>query len=283
MTDARRRSERMPDTVPSVPEIASHQPGMAEAILRGFRLSFFLGWQDVRLMYRRSVLGQFWITLSMGVTFGAIGAVFGLIFRSPIVEYLPFLGCGLVFFNFISLILTEGAGGFIAAAGFIRQLPLSPLIFFMRSIWKAFFVLLHNALALIVLLAVFPQGISPATLLVIPGIVIAGTGIAGLALALAMLSSRYRDIPQIISAVVQVAFYLTPIVWLPSSLPSAARDVLLGWNPLFPLLEIMRQPLLNNYPSFGTWAISLAIAAVFVLLGLASYAWKRHQLPFWLG
>jgi ABC-type polysaccharide/polyol phosphate export permease len=255
---------------------------LVSAVWRGFRLSFFLGWQDVRLMYRRSVLGQFWITLSMGVTFGAIGGVFGLIFKSPVVEYLPFLGCGLVFFNFINLILNEGAQAFIAAQGFIQQLPLSPLIFFMRSIWKAFFVLLHNVLALVVLLAIIPQGLSLATLLVVPGVIIAGAAIAGLALALAMLSSRYRDVPQIIGAAVQVLFYLTPIVWLPSSLPPQARDALLGWNPLFPLLEIMREPLLNTYPSLHTWAISMVLAAVFILLGLGSYAWKRRQLAFWV-
>jgi len=152
----------------------------------------------------------------------------------------------------------------------------------MRSIWKAFFVLLHNALALAVLLVVFPQGVSFATLLVIPGVIIAGTAVAGLALALAMLASRYRDVPQIIGAAVQVLFYLTPIVWLPSALPAPARDVLLGWNPLFPLLEIMRQPLLNTYPSLHTWGMSVLLAIGFVLLGLGSYAWKRKQLAFWV-
>lgn len=252
------------------------------AISAGLRLSFFLGWQDVRLMYRRSVLGQFWITLSMAVTFVAIGGVFGLVFKSPIVEYLPFLGCGLVFFNFLTLILNDGAVAFINSEPFIRQLPLPPLIFFLRSVWKSFFVLLHNVVALVVLLAIFPQGFSPATLLVVPGVLVAGTGITGLALALAMLSTRYRDVPQILAAVVQVCFYLTPIVWLPDSLPIQAKDALLTWNPFYPLLEIMRQPLLNEYPSLRIWATALTLSVAFVLLGAVAYNWKRRQLPFWV-
>ncbi|MGE3192373.1 MAG: ABC transporter permease [Microbacteriaceae bacterium] len=256
--------------------------GALAAAGRGIRLSFFLGWQDVRLMYRRSVLGQFWITLSMAVTFAAIGVVFGLIFRSPIVEYLPFLGCGLVFFSFLSLILTDGAQAFISAETFLRQLPLSPLIFFLRSIWKTFFVLLHNAVALAILLLILPQGLSPAVLLVVPGVLIAGIGMAGLALALAMLATRYRDVPPIVAAVVQVSFYLTPIVWLPSAVPSPAREVLLGVNPFYPLLEIMRQPLLDTVPAPGIWLTALGLSAFFVLIGLASYAWKRRQLPFWV-
>jgi ABC-type polysaccharide/polyol phosphate export permease len=252
------------------------------SLLQALRLSFFLGWQDVRLMYRRSVLGQFWITLSMAITFAAIGSVFGLIFQSPIVQYLPFLGCGLVFFNFLSSLLNEGATAFISAEGFIRQLPLPPVIFFLRSIWRSFFVLLHNAVALVILLFVFPPGISFATLLVVPGVVIAGTGMAGLALAVAMLATRYRDVPQIVGAIVGVCFYLTPIVWLPETLPQPARDILLTWNPFNHLIRVMRDPLLNVYPSLPAWGAALGLSAVFLLIGIGAYNWKRRQLAFWV-
>ena len=246
------------------------------------RLSFFLGWQDVRLMYRRSVLGQFWITLSMAITFAAIGSVFGLIFNSPIVQYLPFLGCGLVFFNFLSSILNEGSTAFIAAEAFIRQLPIPPVIYFLRTVWKSFFVLLHNAVALVILLLIFPPGISLATLLVIPGVIIAGVAMSGLALAIAMLSTRYRDVPQIVSAIVGVLFYLTPIVWLPEALPQPARDVLLTWNTFTHLIQVMRDPVLNLYPDWQAWATALGLAIVFVLIGTAAYQWKRRQLAFWV-
>ncbi len=246
------------------------------------RLSFFLGWQDVRLMYRRSVLGQFWITLSMAITFVAIGSVFGLIFDSPIVEYLPFLGCGLVFWNFLSLIINEGAVAFIAGDAFIRQLPLPPIIFFLRSIWKTVFVLLHNAIALAILLIIFPPEPSPVVLLVLPGILVAGCGMAGLALALAMLATRYRDVPQILAAVVQVLFYLTPIVWLPESLPPQARAIILSVNPFHHMIQVMRQPLLGQAPTLAEWTVAIGLAVVFIVIGAATYARYRHRLAFWL-
>lgn len=246
------------------------------------QISFFLGWQDVRLMYRRSVLGQFWITLSMAVTFVAIGSVFGLIFGSPVVQYLPFLGCGLVLFNFVSLIINEGAVAFIAGEAFIRQLPLPPIIFFLRSIWKTIFVLLHNSVALAVLLVIFPPESSPAVLLVVPALLIAGGGTAGLALALAMLATRYRDVPQILSAIMQVLFYLTPIVWLPESLPEQARSVILTLNPFYHMIQIMRQPLLGQAPTLQEWAVAGGLALVFIAIGAAAYARFRNRLAFWL-
>lgn len=246
------------------------------------RLSFYLGWQDVRLMYRRSVLGQFWITLSMAITFVAIGTVFGLIFNIPVLEYLPFLGCGLVFFTFMSSILNEGSQAFIAGQPFIHQLSLPPVTFYLRSVWKTLFILIHNAVALTVLLLIFPPGISFATVMVLPGVALAGVAMAGLGLALAMLATRFRDVPQIIAAVVQVFFYLTPIVWLPTAIPQEARDIILRWNPFFHLLQVTRQPLLNTYPSAREWLIATLIAGLFVALGAGAYVWKRKQLAFWL-
>jgi lipopolysaccharide transport system permease protein len=253
-----------------------------DSVWRTLGLSFFLGWQDVRLMYRRSVLGQFWITISMAVTFAAIGTVFGFIFDSPIVEYLPFLGCGLVFFNFLSVLLNDGANAFIASESFIRQVALEPIVYFFRSVWKTTFVLLHNAIALALLFAFFPQGISPATALVIPGVIVAGSGMAGLALALAMLATRYRDVPQIVGAVLQVFFYLTPIVWLPEALPAPARDIILTWNPFTHMIAVMREPLLNMYPTAQTWLTATGLAVAFIFMGSFAYVWKRRQLAFWM-
>lgn len=252
------------------------------AAWRVLALSFYLGWQDVRMMYRRSVLGQFWITLSMIVTFAAIATVFGFIFASPVIEYLPFLGCGLVFFNFLSLLLNEGTVAFIAAESFIRQFALEPIVYFLRTVWKTVFVLLHNLIALAVLFVFFPQDLSAATLLAVPGLVVAAVGMSGLALALAMLATRYRDVPQIVAAVVQVSFYLTPIVWLPEALPAPVRDVLLAWNPFTHMIGIIRDPLLGLPPSAPTWAAATGLAVVFVAAGAAAYLFKRRQLAFWV-
>lgn len=218
----------------------------------------------------------------MAITFAAIGSVFGLIFQSPIIEYLPFLGCGLVFWSFLSGIVNEGATSFIAGDAFIRQLPLSPLVFFLRSIWKTSFVLLHNAVALLLLLLVFPPELGPAVLLVVPGVIVGGAGMAGLALALAVLATRYRDVPQILAAVVQVLFYLTPIVWLPQALPPGPRDVILGFNPFNHMIQVMRQPLLGYAPTAQEWGVAVGLAVAFLLVGALTYTMFRKRLAFWL-
>src|SRR5690606_38293826 len=94
------------------------------AAIREYSLVGMLGWQDVRQRYRRSVLGPFWLTISMGIMIFTIGVVFGHIFKTPMQEFLPFLAIGLILWGFISSVITEGCMGFIAAEGIIKQLPI---------------------------------------------------------------------------------------------------------------------------------------------------------------
>jgi hypothetical protein len=94
------------------------------AALKRYPLVAMLGWQDIRQRYRRSAIGPFWLTISMGVLIGSIGLVFGNIFRSPLDKFLPFLTIGIVFWNFITNVVSEGCTAFILSEGIIKQMPM---------------------------------------------------------------------------------------------------------------------------------------------------------------
>ncbi len=106
------------------------------AALRRFQMATMLGWHDVRQRYRRSALGPFWLTLSMGVMIATIGIVFGQIFSSPMETFLPFLAIGLILWNFVHQVVTEGCTGFITAEAVIKQLPIPLFVHIMRMIWR---------------------------------------------------------------------------------------------------------------------------------------------------
>jgi len=123
--------------------------------IRHYPLAGMLGWQDVRQRYRRSALGPFWLTISMGVMIGTIGVVFGSIFHSPMAEFLPFLATGLILWGFLSAVVTEGCMGFIGAEGIIKQLPIPLFVHILRMIWRNMIIFAHNIVILpIVFLAV---------------------------------------------------------------------------------------------------------------------------------
>lgn len=241
-----------------------------------------LGWQDVLQRYRRSALGPFWLTISMGVMIGTIGIVFGQIFKSPMQEFLPFLAVGMILWSFISSVITEGCTGFIAAEGIIKQLPIPLFVHILRMIWRNVLILAHNIVIFPLVLLAVGKPLNLFALIVIPGFLLALINLIWIALILAVICARYRDLPQIVGSILQVVFYLTPIMWMPNLLPQRAGLYLLDLNPAYHLLEIVRSPLLGQLPTETNWVVSLVMALVGWGMAIAVYGRYKRRIAYWL-
>ena len=68
---------------------------------RLWRLALALGWFDIRLRYRGSMLGPFWLTLSTAVMVVALGVLYSALFKMELHDYLPFLALSLVLWTFL--------------------------------------------------------------------------------------------------------------------------------------------------------------------------------------
>jgi ABC-type polysaccharide/polyol phosphate export permease len=252
------------------------------AATRRYSLVGMLGWQDVRQRYRRSALGPLWLTISMGVMIGTIGIVFGTIFKSPMTEFLPFIAIGIILWSFISMVITEGCTGFIAAEGIIKQLPIPLFVHILRMIWRNILILGHNVVIFPIILLAVGKPLYLTAFLAIPGLLLLLVNLTWVALILALLCARYRDLAQIVGSVLQVVFYLTPIMWMPKNLPKGAGLYLLDLNPMYHLLEIVRAPLLGDFPTTINWVVACALALVGWLFAIALYGRYKRRIAYWL-
>lgn len=252
------------------------------AAVKRYPLVGMLGWQDIKQRYRRSAFGPFWLTISMGVMIGTIGIVFGNIFKSPLAEFMPFLTVGLIVWTFISTVLAEGCLGFVAAESVIKQLPLPLFIHVLRVIWRNLLILCHNIVIFPLVLLAVGKPIGLDAFLFIPGLFLVVVNLTWVVLIIAVLCARYRDMPQLINSLLQVVFYITPIMWLPNLLPERAGAYLLTWNPLFHLIEIVRAPLLSQVASALNWEVSLGLAVVGWVVALAVYGRYKLRIAYWL-
>lgn len=253
------------------------------AALKQIDLVTLLGWQDVKQRYRRSKLGPLWLTISTGVLICTIGLVFGQIFSVPMEKYLPFLTLGLIIWNFIIATITDGCNGFIAADHIIKQLPLPLSMHILRIMWRNIIILLHNLVIFPLVLLVIGKGPNFGFLmLALMGFFILVLSLTWMTLLLATVCSRFRDFPQIVISLFQVVFYLTPIIWLPSAIPDKRKIEFLEFNPFFHLIEIVRAPLLGNYPTHSNWVVGITIVLVGWLFSLAVYGAYKKRIAFWL-
>ena len=252
------------------------------AAIKRHALITLLAWQDIRQRYRRSALGPFWLTLSMSVMIGAIGLVFSQVFKSPAQDFLPFIAIGIILWTFISNIIIEGCTGFIVAENIIKQLPIPLFVHILRMVWRNILILGHNIVIFPIVLLIVGKPLGLVALLSIPGFILATINLTWVALILATICTRYRDMPQMVASLIQVMFYLTPIIWMPKTVSAHVSGYLLDLNPVFHLVEIMRAPLLGAMPTATNWLVSIAMAMVGSLLALAFYGNYRRRIPYWL-
>ncbi|MFA5899218.1 MAG: ABC transporter permease [Hyphomicrobium sp.] len=235
---------------------------------------------EIRQRFRRSTLGPLWLTLSMGIMVGALGVVFSTLLKQDISQTLPYIATGLIFWGLLTNCINDGTTAFIGSETYIRNVPLPISVHIYRMIARNLIIWAFNMAIYVVVLVVFQIPIGWATLLFIPGFALFLLNLTWIAFAVAVLSTRYRDIPQVIVNLVQVVFFVTPVFWSLDSLPNHPAFVAL--NPFYHLLEIVRAPLLGHFASPLNWAISFGSAAV----GLAAtaYLYRRAyaRIAYWV-
>lgn len=247
-----------------------------------WRIWFLLGWQDLRLRYRRSVIGPFWITLSMAIMIYSMGFLYAKLFKVDLTTYYPYLAAGMITWNFIATIITESADAFFSNAHFIKQIKLPYSVYILRLLTRNSIIFAHNLVAIIPIILIFDVPMSFTTFFIfLFNFLILNICGFHYAFIVSLVGTRFQDIKQIIISVVQILFLLTPIMWMPTMIPERF-GYFAEYNPFYQLISLMRAPLLGQVPDAFTYLyITCFIAAGFVMMFLL--LWRcRHRIAFWL-
>jgi lipopolysaccharide transport system permease protein len=251
--------------------------------LQKWRIWLTLAYQDVKLRYRRSVLGPFWITISMAITTYSMGYLYGHLFHTDLQIYFPFLVSGMLSWGLISSQLSDLTDAFSSSEGLIKQIKLPYSLYIHRVATRNVIIFFHNILVIVPIIAIFHQvaKINLYTFLLIPGLIVIYINAISFGLILAMIGARYRDIAQVIKSLIQVAFFLTPVMWSPDILPAKDKFIVF-LNPFYAFVELARKPLLGMCPSLGTLAMAALVTALGIYLCLNMLSKYRSRIVYWL-
>ena len=239
-----------------------------------------LAFQDIRLRYRGSVLGPFWLTISTLVMASAMGLIYSRLFDMNIRTYLPYLITGLVVWQFISGMVLEGCETFLRAQGVIQQVPIPFSIHAYRTVCRNLLVLAHSFVIIPVGLVALRLPIDWHVVEIAAGLAVLAINGVWISIVLGMLSARFRDIPPIVANFMQVGFFITPIIW--------PIDALGDWkliatlNPLFAAIDVVRAPLLGTAVSETSWIVLLGSTIVGCSVTFALFARFRARIAYWI-
>ncbi|KAB0269718.1 ABC transporter permease [Microvirga brassicacearum] len=239
-----------------------------------------LAWQDIRQRYRGSILGPFWLTISMAIMVGALGFLYSAIWKIEITTFLPYLTLGVLFWNLISSLINEGTSAFIRAESIMLQVRMPMTVHVLRSVVRNFIIFLHNCVVAAAVLLIFAVPQSLYSLVSLLGLFLILLNGIWVTLLLGMVCARFRDIGPIVSSLTQIVFFLTPIIWMPDALGN--KFWVLYLNPVYAFLEIARGPLLGHTIPMPVWGMAFGVTTVGFLVTFLFFARFRARIPFWV-
>jgi len=252
-------------------------------LAQGFSRSWMwtaLAVQDIRLRYRGSVLGPFWMTISTFVMVIAMGFIYAHLFHTDTRSYMPYLTMGLIVWQLISTLITEGCQTFLATETVIQQVPIPFSIHVYRVVCRNFIVFAHNLVIVPIGLVAFAIPLDWHILEAAAGCVVLAVNGVWVCIFLGTLSARFRDIVPIVTSFLQVAFFLTPVFW-----PIEALGIyrpLAELNPLFTAIDVIRAPLIGVPVAPYSWPVLLAATVLGCCITFFLFARYRGRIAYWV-
>ena len=260
-------------------QVAKAIADIRESVLNA-RFWLSLAWIDIVQRYRGSMLGPFWLTLSTGAFIAGLGPIYSQLFGADLRTYLPYLALGLLVWNFIAASVNESCRSFIDFGSVMKQIrmPLSTQL--LHVVTRNVIVFLHCIPLYALIILVFQLPLSWSMLLALPGFALLCLNLVNVGLILAIICVRFRDFIQVTASVMQIAFFVTPIMWRPDQRP--ILGLISDLNPLASLIALVRNPLMNEpltavQLGWGLGGFVLTSALAFFL-----FVRYRQRIIYWV-
>lgn len=233
--------------------------------------------RDIKIKYRRSVLGLAWSLLNPLLMMIVISIVFSQLFRFKIPNYPIYLITGQIMFTFISESTNMAMASITGNASLIKKVYIPKYIFPVAKTLSSFVNLLFSLIAVVIVILVTQVKITW-TILLFPIPLLAVLAFAmGIGLILSAYSVFFRDIVHLYGVFLMVWNYMTPIFY-PESLIEKHKILLIA-NPLYHIIKYFREIILyGTVPSLGLTTACVGTPLAFLLLGM--YLFYRKQDKF---
>lgn len=262
-------------TVPDAP-VTVIQPtrGLSFADLNALwqyrELLYFLVWRDVKVRYKQTILGVFWVILQPLASMAIFTILFGVLLDAPSgnVPYPVFAFAGLLPWNYFASALTRSSSSIVNSANLVTKIYFPRLVIPLSAVLSGLVDFGVSSIVLAGIMALYRITPTPAIVLLPLFLLLAMVTALGFGLWLSALNVRYRDINYLVPFMAQIWMYLTPVVFASTLIPERYR-FLLTLNPMTGVVEGFRWALLG--PNVADTTLSPGLVAISVGIALAVF------------
>jgi ABC-type polysaccharide/polyol phosphate export permease len=240
----------------------------------------YLAWADTKARYKKSVLGPFWPTLTNLLGVLGLSLVWAGLMQQDMNNFVPQLAVGLIIWQLISGVLSDGPGTFSRQAAMIKNVAIPSWFFACRLLARHLINLMHNALIVVGVMVYFQLEITVQTWMFVPGLLLVVLNLYWIMHFLGLTGARFRDIEHLVQGVVPMLFFLSPVIYRADRLPPGLNIVWL--NPLSYMIEAVRSPILGAAPHPSTYPVLLSMLVLGALLTWWYQSTKGKNLAFWV-
>lgn len=252
-----------------------------QKIFNNIHAAYIFSLYELRNRYRRSILGPFWITISISLLVTSIGIIFGVLFKNKLNIYLPYLAVGLITWTFIVNTISDSINCFIDSSKFIKQIPNCFDFLIIKNLIKNLLIFFHNIIILPIILIIFDIKFNLDFVISVLGLIVLIFNLYWISYVTAIISVRFRDVGQIITNILQVLFYFTPVIWMIESFIESKYFFFIVLNPFFNLIELIRGPIISDFDKF-----SYLYCILFGLIGNAILIYIKNKsinkISYWV-
>lgn len=241
-------------------------------------LLFELVARDIKIKYRKSVLGVLWTLLNPLMMMIILSVVFSNIFRFDVENYALYLLAGQIVFSFFNEATSSAMTSVLSNGSLIKKVYIPKYLFVLSRISSSIINIMASFCAFILVMIFTKSELHYTMFLVVIPIILLIVFSLGAGLFLAAVVVKFRDVIHLYSVFLTGLMYLTPVIYPISALPRGVQ-IVVGLNPLTGILNMFRNVLIyNTLPTISELLVSLLVVAVTLLAG--TYVFYKKQDEF---
>ena len=234
--------------------------------------------RDIKIKYRRSVLGVLWTLLNPLCMMIIFSIVFSSIFKFDVENFPLYVLSGQVIFNFFNDSTTSSMSAIISSASLIKKVYVPKYLFVLSRVMSSFINLMASFTALLLVMVATRAELHWTVFLSVIPLAMVVLFSFGVGMFLAAITVRFRDVIHLYSVFTTGLLYLTPVIYPMAALPDVVKTIVMI-NPLTNYLLMFRDVMFNNtLPSVFSVLLGIAEAALALALGL--YVFYKNQDEF---